>query len=139
MVETSRLIFDIGFVLLLAALAGYLARRIGLPDVVGYLLVGIVVSPFTPGFVANATEVAVIADIGVVLLLFEVGLELDLGRVRRHAGAVMWASPVQVILTTVIAGALAGVVLGLTPVVAGIVGLAVATSSSAVIASLVGG
>ena len=139
MVDTSRLVFDIGFVLLLAALAGYLARRVGLPDVVGYLLVGILVGPFTPGFVANETEIAVIADIGVVLLLFEVGLELDLGRVRRHAAAVMWASPVQVVLTTVIAGVLAGAVLDLPPIVAGIVGLAVATSSSAVIASLVGG
>ncbi len=139
MVETSRLIFDIGFVLLLAALAGYLARRLGLPDVIGYLLVGIVVGPFTPGFVADSTEIAVIADVGVVLLLFEVGLELDLGKVRKHAGAVMWASPLQVVVTTVVAGVLAGHVLGLPPAVAGIVGLAVATSSSAVIASLIGG
>jgi CPA2 family monovalent cation:H+ antiporter-2 len=138
-VDTARFIFDIGFVLLLAALAGWVARRIGLPDVIGYLIVGIAVSPSTPGFVADRTEIAVIADIGVVLLLFEVGLELDLAKVRAHAGAVMWASPVQVVLTTVVAGALTGYVLGLSPAVAGIVGLAVATSSSAVIASIAGG
>ncbi len=139
MVETSRLIFDIGFVLLLAALAGWVARRIGLPDVVGYLFVGVAVNPFTPGFVADSTEIEVIADVGVVLLLFEVGLELDLRRVRAHAGAVMWASPVQVLLTTAVSGALAWAVIGLSPVVSAIVGLAVATSSSAVIASLAGG
>lgn len=139
MVETSRLIFDIGFVLLLAALAGWAARRVGVPEVIGYLLVGVAVNPFTPGFVADRTEIAVIADVGVILLLFEVGLELDLGKVRAHAGAVIWASPVQVVLTTAVGGAIAWGVIGLAPVVSVIVGLAVATSSSAVIASLAGG
>src|SRR5438094_650940 len=51
--HTAGPILEIGVLLLAAALAGWLARRVGLPAVVGYLGLGIVVSPFTPGYVAN--------------------------------------------------------------------------------------
>ncbi len=138
-VDTASFIFDIGFVLLLAALAGWIARRVGLPDVIGWLAAGIVVGPFTPGFVADRTEIAVLADIGVVLLLFEVGLELDLRRIRRDSPTVLWAAPLQVFVTVGVSTALVGLALGTGPVVSAIVGLAVASSSSAVIASLAGG
>jgi monovalent cation:H+ antiporter-2, CPA2 family len=50
---TAPAIFEIGFVLLVAAVAGWLARRAGLPAVLGYLATGLLVSPFTPGYVAD--------------------------------------------------------------------------------------
>jgi CPA2 family monovalent cation:H+ antiporter-2 len=138
-VDTAELIFDLGFVLLLAAFAGWIARRVGLPDVIGWLIVGIIVGPATPGFVADRTEIAVLADLGVVLLLFEVGLELDLGRIRRETRTVLWAAPLQVAVTLGISTAFIGLVLGTGLVTSAILGLAVASSSSAVIASLAGG
>jgi monovalent cation:H+ antiporter-2, CPA2 family len=136
--ETAVLIFDIGFVLLLAAVAGWIARRIGLPDVLGYLVVGILVNPTTPGFVAEPREIAVLADIGVILLLFQVGLEMDLRRVRREAGALFWAVPVQVLVTLAVSAAAIALIFGVAPVPALILGLAVASSSSAVIAAMSG-
>lgn len=139
MVDTADLIFGLGFVLLLAAFAGWIARRLGLPDVIGWLVTGIIVGPSTPGFVADRTEIAVLADIGVVLLLFEVGLELDLGRIRREARTVLWAAPLQVAVTLGVSTAFIGLVVGTGPVTSAILGLAVASSSSAVIASLTGG
>jgi CPA2 family monovalent cation:H+ antiporter-2 len=138
-VDTADLIFGLGFVLLLAAFAGWIARRLGLPDVIGWLVTGIIVGPSTPGFVADRTEIAVLADIGVVLLLFEVGLELDLGRIRREARTVLWAAPLQVAVTLGVSTAFIGLVVGTGPVTSAILGLAVASSSSAVIASLTGG
>jgi CPA2 family monovalent cation:H+ antiporter-2 len=58
-----------------ALIFGYLTHRIGLSPIVGYLLAGIVVSPHTPGFVANTELAQQLAEIGVVLLMFGVGLQ----------------------------------------------------------------
>ncbi|TMD43565.1 MAG: hypothetical protein E6I88_01300 [Chloroflexi bacterium] len=92
---TARAIFEIGFVLLLAAVLGWLARRAGLPAVIGYLATGLIVSPFTPGYVADRQQLQLFADLGVILLLFEVGIELDplkLGRNRGRLFALSWSS-----------------------------------------------
>jgi CPA2 family monovalent cation:H+ antiporter-2 len=74
-VETAPLVLNVGAVLLVAATSGLAARRVGLPAIVGYLLTGLMVSPFTPGLVADTQQIAILADIGVVLLLFEVGIK----------------------------------------------------------------
>ena len=97
-VETAPLVLDVGVVLLAAATSGLVARRVGLPAIVGYLLVGLLVSPFTPGFVADKNQLALLADIGVVLLLFEVGIEIDLKRIRREHNALLWAAPSQLLI-----------------------------------------
>jgi CPA2 family monovalent cation:H+ antiporter-2 len=77
-----------------ALLLGYLSHRIGLSPIVGYLLAGIVVSPHTPGFVANEGMAKQLAEIGVILLMFGVGLHFhfkELLAVKRIAipGAVV--------------------------------------------------
>ncbi|MCY3007713.1 MAG: cation:proton antiporter [Planctomycetota bacterium] len=71
-----------------ALLFGYVCHRIGLSAIVGFLVAGIVVGPTTPGFNANPQIAAQLAEIGVILLLFDVGLHFDLqelGRVRKVA------------------------------------------------------
>jgi monovalent cation:H+ antiporter-2, CPA2 family len=65
----------VGFVL--ACAFGYLAIRVRLPPIVGYLLAGIAVGPFTPGFVGDAGIAAQLAEIGVILLMFGVGLHFS--------------------------------------------------------------
>jgi hypothetical protein len=67
--ETAPAVLEIGLLLVLAVTAGWLARRLGLPAVLGYLVVGLIVSPFTPGYVADRRQLQVLADVGVVLLL----------------------------------------------------------------------
>jgi monovalent cation:H+ antiporter-2, CPA2 family len=133
--ETAPLVLDIGLVLLLAAGFGWVARRLGLPAVVGYLAAGLAVSPFTPGYVADREQIQLLADIGVVLLLFEVGIEVDLGRLHREQRGLLWAAPVQLIVTTLVcSGVLAAV--GVAPLGAWLVGLAVGMSSSVVIVNI---
>lgn len=134
-IDTAPFVLDIGVVLFLAAVAGYLARKLALPAVVGYLFVGLIVSPFTPGYVASRDQIAVLADIGVVLLLFEVGIEVDLRRVRREQGSLLWMAPVQVVFST-IAASLALMALGVQAFGALLLGLGVAMSSSVVIVNI---
>ena len=94
-VETAPLVLNVGVVLTAAATMGFAARKLGLPSVIGYLVTGLIVSPFTPGFVAENNQLALLADIGVVLLLFEVGIELDLKRISREYRALLWGVPTQ--------------------------------------------
>lgn len=61
-----------------AFVAGYLARLVGLPSIVGYLLAGVTVGPFTPGLVADPHEAQQLAEIGVALLMFGVGLHFSI-------------------------------------------------------------
>jgi CPA2 family monovalent cation:H+ antiporter-2 len=94
-VDTAPLVLNVGVVLTAAATMGFAARKLGLPSVIGYLVTGLLVSPFTPGFVADNNQLALLADIGVVLLLFEVGIELDLKRISRQYRALLWGVPAQ--------------------------------------------
>jgi len=128
-------ILEIGAILLAAVGGGWFARRLGLPAIVGYLVVGLVVSPFTPGYVASRQQLELLADVGVVLLLFEVGIEVDLDRLRREHGPLLWAAPAQALLSMAIAGG-AFVAIGLEPLSAALVGLCVALSSSVVIVNI---
>ena len=65
--------------LTLAFVAGLLAVRLRLPPLVGYLIAGIAVGPFTAGFVADATLAPQLAEIGVILLMFGVGMHFSVG------------------------------------------------------------
>ena len=72
----------------LAFVFGFIASRLRLPPILGYLIAGIVVGPFTPGYVADAGLASQLAEIGVILLMFGVGLHFsirDLFEVRRIA------------------------------------------------------
>ncbi|MBC5784167.1 Kef family K(+) transporter [Ramlibacter sp. USB13] len=72
----------------LALVLGFVAARLRLPALVGYLLAGVVIGPFTPGFVADTHIASQLAEIGVMLLMFGVGLHFsfaDLLAVRRIA------------------------------------------------------
>lgn len=135
MESTGPAILDIGVVLLAAVLAGAVARRLGLPAVVGYLVLGLAVSPFTPGYVADRHQLELLADLGVVLLLFEVGIEVDPLALHREQRGLLLAAPLQVGISTAVSGAVF-YLLGLSAVAAAVLGLCVALSSSVVIANI---
>jgi CPA2 family monovalent cation:H+ antiporter-2 len=82
------LLINIAVALVVAFLGGVLARRIGLPTIAGYLLAGIAIGPFTPGFVGDVEAISQLAELGVIFLMFGVGLHFslnDLWRVRSIA------------------------------------------------------
>jgi CPA2 family monovalent cation:H+ antiporter-2 len=67
-----------------ALILGFIAARLRLPALVGYLLAGVLIGPFTPGFVADTPLAAELAEIGVMLLMFGVGLHFSLDRPARR-------------------------------------------------------
>jgi CPA2 family monovalent cation:H+ antiporter-2 len=135
-VEASGpVILEIGIVLLVAVAAGWAMRRLGLPAVIGYLAVGLLVSPFTPGYVADRHELHVLADIGVVLLLFEVGIEIDPLQLGRGRKSFLFVVPVHTLVVTVVAGA-AAIAAGTGWRGASLIGISVALSSSVVVVNI---
>jgi CPA2 family monovalent cation:H+ antiporter-2 len=101
------LISTIAAGLSLALVMGYVATRIGVPPLVGYLVAGIIAGPATPGFVADVHLTSQLAELGVMLMMFGVGLHFsleDLMAVRRIA---VPGAMVQIIGATVSGAALA--------------------------------
>ena len=131
----------------LALVFGYLAVRIKLPSLVGYLVAGIVVGPFSPGYVADVQLATQLAEMGVMLLMFGVGLHFsfeDLLSVRRIAlpGAIA-----QILIATLMGMMLsnfwgwslgAGIVFGLSLSVASTVVLIKALESAEILESMNG-
>ena len=88
MPHSITLITTIAAILGLALIMGLIANRLKLPPIVGYLIAGILLGPATPGFVADVELSGQLAEIGVILLMFGVGLHFsldDLLAVRRIA------------------------------------------------------
>lgn len=111
---------------------GLAARRVGLSPIVGYLAAGIVIGPFTPGYVGDMATLNELADIGIIFLMFGVGLHFnlrDLMAVRRIAvpGAIL-----QVTLVAA-AGTVVGTLFGLDWRGSVVLGLALSISSTVVV------
>ena len=88
MPHDTTLISTIAAGLGFAFVFGFVAQRLRLPPLVGYLVAGIAVGPFSPGFIADTSVAGQLAEIGVILLMFGVGLHFSLGdllAVRRIA------------------------------------------------------
>lgn len=82
------ILINITLALVVAFMGGMIARRVGLPTIVGYLLTGMAIGPFTPGFVGDIATINQLAELGVIFLMFGVGLHFsfdDLWRVRSVA------------------------------------------------------
>lgn len=130
--EPLRFIFDLGIAVAAALIGGVIAVRLRQPAVIGYLLAGIVIGPSTPGFVGNTEDIAVLADVGVIMLLFALGVEFsirELRDIRRVAlpGAVM---QIAVILAV---GAILMVALGFELRASLVVGACLSISSTIVV------
>lgn len=126
------LLVNISAALTMAFGGGLLARRLGMPTIVGYLVAGMLIGPFTPGFVGDTEAISELAEIGVVFLMFSVGLHFsfrDLWSVRDIAvpGAV-----IQMTLATG-AGLLLSQVWGWSLAAGLVLGLAVSIASTIVL------
>jgi len=78
-----------------ALVLGYITQRLGLSPIVGYLLAGVLVGPHTPGFVADASLSEQLAEIGVILLMFGVGLQFHLDELLAVRGVAVPGAIVQ--------------------------------------------
>jgi len=90
----------------LAFVLGFIANKLRLSPLVGYLLAGIVVGPYTPGFVGDADIAMQLADLGVMLLMFGVGLEFSLSDLLKVRWTAIPGAIVQAAVTTCVGAAL---------------------------------
>jgi CPA2 family monovalent cation:H+ antiporter-2 len=117
--------------LALAYAGGLGARSLGLPNIVGYLAAGILVGPHTPGFIADQGLTAELAEIGVALLMFTVGLHFSLRDLLVVWHIAVPGALIQITSCTAL-GALIGSLLGWMLPASFLLGLAIAISSTAV-------
>ncbi|GAB6196533.1 monovalent cation:proton antiporter-2 (CPA2) family protein [Lysobacter xanthus] len=94
-----------GFVL--AFLFGGLAHRLKLSPLVGYLLAGVFIGPFTPGFIADASLAPQLAEIGVILLMFGVGLHFSMRDLMAVKGVAVPGALVQIVFVSALGWGLA--------------------------------
>ena len=130
--HNTDLILTLTAALAFALVLGFLAFRLKLPPIVGYLAAGLIVGPNTPGFVANRELAEQLAEIGVILLMFGVGLHFhlkDLLAVRRIA---MTGALTQIAVATAL-GALAGRGLGWSWAAAIVFGIELSVASTVVL------
>jgi CPA2 family monovalent cation:H+ antiporter-2 len=118
--------------LVLAFVFGMMAQKLRLSPLFGYLIAGVIVGPFTPGFVADSAIAHQLSEIGVILLMFGVGLHFSLGDLLSVRAIALPGAAVQIAIATLLGMAL-GWAMGW-PLGAGLVfGLALSTASTVVL------
>ena len=122
--------------LTLGVIAAVASRAVGLSPIVGYLLLGLALSGVGLDLVTDSAMIATLAELGVVFLLFDIGLHFSLGHIREQARDIFGFGPVQVLAGTLALGPIA-LLFGVPPVAAFLVGATLALSSTAVVAGLI--
>ncbi len=125
---------DLAIVMVVAGLAGWICQRAGLSSVVGFLLAGIVVGPYSPpfAFVSDLDRIHTLSQLGLVFLMFSVGMGLSIRRLRRMVLALVLATACGALI--VFGGARsAGLLIGWTPAQSLFLAAMLMVSSSAII------
>ena len=128
----SNLFLDVIIILTGAFLGGLAARTLRIPVILGYLGIGIIIGPHALGVVANTETVRSLAEFGVILLLFAVGIEVSFENIRQLGKVVVVGGIVQVV-GTIGLGYLIGLLLGWSPQEAILLGLVISLSSTMVV------
>ena len=126
------LLLNIAAALLAAFVGGLLARLMRLPPMVGYLLAGVAIGPFTPGFIGDLPTIQQLADLGVIFLLFDVGLHFSLRELWAVRDTVISGALIQLVVITGL-GLLLAHLWGWPPVAGLLLGLALTIASTVVL------
>lgn len=126
------LLINIVVALVVAFFGGLIARRIGLPTIVGYLLAGIVIGPFTPGFVGDTETISQLAELGVIFLMFGVGLHFSLNDLWKVRAVAIPGALGRMAVTTLLGFALSQL-WGWTTTSGIVIGLAISIASTVVL------
>lgn len=135
--ESINFIQDLGVVLLTAGIAAAICRKVHLSAVVGYLLAGILIGPFTPPFalVTSPASIQTLSQVGLVFLMFGIGLGLSLSKMREMGLQVLLAAALGAFLVVNLSMLMSRAA-GWTPLQGVFVGGMLVSSSSAVIAKV---
>ncbi|MEO9364691.1 MAG: cation:proton antiporter [Nitrososphaera sp.] len=137
----ANIISSVEFMLLLTILLGsailgsLLARKARLPSVIGFILVGMAIGPYGFKVVTDVQIVSILADIGVILLVFVVGLELNINRFRRVGGVALIGAVVEIGVVFFL-GFIVAVALGFNSIEAIYLGGIISITSTAIVLKL---
>jgi CPA2 family monovalent cation:H+ antiporter-2 len=136
-VTTDPLFFrDLSYVLIAAVAGGFVARALRQPLIVGFVLAGMVIGPFTPGpRVSDLHTFELFAEIGVVLLMFSIGIEFSLRDLLRVKWVALLGGPLGILLSIALAMAV-GAALGWPPLQSAVIGIVTSVASTMVLAQL---
>ena len=91
---------DIIIIILAGLVSGFIAHKLKLPLIIGYIFAGIIVGPYTGGVtVTNIHQIELLAEIGVALLLFSIGLDLSFKEIKEVKKIALIGTPIQLVLT----------------------------------------
>ncbi|MGE0135692.1 MAG: cation:proton antiporter [Dehalococcoidia bacterium] len=127
----SHLLHDLAIALTVAFAGGFAARIARLPTILGYILAGVVLSPYTPGYVADLETLRSLADLGVIFLMFGVGLHFNLRDLAAVRGIAVLGGSAQIAVTAGV-GYLVATLLGLGAIESLLLGLSVCIGSTVV-------
>ncbi|HSL34978.1 MAG TPA: cation:proton antiporter family protein [Candidatus Limnocylindrales bacterium] len=130
--EELAFILGLGAAVGAALVGGLIAVRLRQPAIVGYLIAGVAIGPFTPGFVGDVDQISVLADVGIVLLLFALGLEFSVGELRDVQRLALPGGVIQIAVILAIGAAIA-LALGFALAEALVVGACLSISSTLVV------
>lgn len=126
------LVLNVAVALAVAVAGGFAASALRQSPILGYMLAGVIVGPFTPGFVGNHEQITALADVGVIFLMFGLGVAFSLKDLARVRALATVGTVVQVLLT--ILGAVgASLALGATAMQGFVFGAVITAASSMVI------
>ena len=127
---------DLAYVFVAAILGGSLAWLARQPLILGYVIGGLLISPLTPGpSVSDIHTFELFAEIGVVLLMFSLGIEFSLKDLMGVKWIALVGGPIGIVLSTAM-GMVVGSLLGWTPVAGAVIGMVVSPASTMVLARL---
>jgi CPA2 family monovalent cation:H+ antiporter-2 len=135
--ETPDLLVALTTTLIAAAVGGAVAVRLRQSAVVGYIAAGLVIGPRTPGFVADIEIVNALADLGVIFLMFSIGIQISFHEIRRVGALVAIGGTGQVVASIAIGWA-AGLALGWSSLEALVLGGFTSISSTAIAGRILG-
>jgi CPA2 family monovalent cation:H+ antiporter-2 len=135
--EANPILFrDLTYIFLAAVLGGLVAWRLHLPLIIGFILGGIVVSPFTPGpHLSNLHTFEVFAEVGVVLLMFSIGVEFSIPDLMRVKWVALVGAPIGILLMVGVAAG-AAKLLGWSLTEGVVIGATISVASTMVLARL---
>jgi len=133
--EERELVVDLVIIIMAAAGGGLTASALRLPAVLGYLVAGLIVGHYIPGLEIDLARLQDIAELGVALLLFALGVKFSVRKLAENARVSIFGGGLQIVLTTGL-GVLVGLALGFDLRASLVLGYAVAISSTMVVLKL---
>ena len=133
--DFMNILFDLVIILSLSAVSLYVSSRLKLPSILAFILAGVIVGPYGVEMISTIDEVNVMAEIGILLLLFSIGIEFSLEKLMKSRMWVVVGGSLQVILSILLFTALASM-MDVPVNQAWFIGMLLAMSSTAIVLQL---